>query len=52
VVIAKKLNIVIMSGAFTSADLGSSSNYSNEIEFSLSLWRFIHLSLNLKTVML
>lgn len=34
--VALKLYLVIKSGASISADLGSSSSYSNEIEFTLS----------------
>lgn len=35
-VTAMKLDSVMTSGAITSTDLDSSSNYSNEIEFSIS----------------
>ena len=38
VTVALKLYLVIKSGASVSADLGSSSSYSNEIEFTLSIW--------------
>jgi hypothetical protein len=45
VAVALKLYLVIKSGATVSADLGSSSSYSNEIEFTLSLWHSKELTL-------
>jgi len=38
VTVALKLYLVIKSGASVSADLGSSSSYSNEIEFIFIIW--------------
>jgi hypothetical protein len=45
VTVALKLYLVIKSGASVSADLGSSSSYSNEIEFTLSTWHSKELTL-------
>lgn len=50
--VALKLYLVIKSGASVSADLGSSSSYSNEIEFTLSTWHSKELTLLVKTVKL
>jgi len=41
-VTAMKLDSVMTSGAITSTDLDSSSNYSNEIEFLYFVWHSIN----------
>ena len=50
--VALKLYLVIKSGASVSADLGSSSSYSNEIEFTLSSWHSKKLTFVVKIVKL
>jgi hypothetical protein len=49
--VALKLYLVIKSGASISADLGSSSSYSNEIEFSI-IMAFQRTDFNVETVKL